>query len=248
LEGSIIAKNKSLQLEYKEIQQNWSENLLFWIKDLYHIYKTKYIENVALEKLNFQIYKGEIVSVAGPSGSGKTTLMNIIGGLLIPSSGRIYFQRKTDTEIINISNLNLEKRSTYRLENIGYVFQKYNLFDFLTVEENLHVPLLIRNQSIKKNQDLIDEVMHDVNIEYRREYSIKMLSGGEKQRLQVGMALMSHPRIILADEPTGNLDHDNSVIIFDLLKELSKKYQTTILIASHDSLLKNYVQRTINLE
>ena len=239
----------SLQAEMVQILENWPENLLFWIKELYHIYKSRYIETVALKDINLKIQRGKFIGIVGPSGSGKTTLLNILGGLMLPTSGRIYFKQNLDDDgVINLTTLDLEHRTTFRRKNIGFIFQDYNLFNYLTVEENIIVPLLIQELNPKKNIELINKVLNLCNIEHRREFSIDKLSGGEKQRVQVAMALISQPKIILADEPTGNLDSDNSLLIFKLLKDISKTYNTTILTVSHDLRIKEFCDEILSID
>ncbi|MHA1584346.1 MAG: ABC transporter ATP-binding protein [Promethearchaeota archaeon] len=242
-----MQKQISLKAEMVEIKENWGDKHQFWIKDLFHIYKSKNIETVAIKDFNMQIDKGEFLAILGPSGSGKSTLLNILGGLLLPSAGRVYFKLNSEDPIENLSKLSFEKRIEYRRKNIGYIFQEFNLFDYLTVEENVSVPLLIRHKKIKKYQNKIDDVLKKCEIEHRREYKIDQLSGGEKQRVQVATALISSPKLILADEPTGNLDAQNSQNIFKLLRSISKEFHTSLIVVSHDLSVKNYCDRIINL-
>ena len=239
----------SLQAESIKIEEEWTQDLLYWVKDLFHVYKTRYVETVALKDFNLKIYRGEIIAIMGPSGSGKTTLMNILSGLMLPTTGRVYFKKNPEEKkIINLSRLNLVERTRFRRENIGFVFQDYKLFDYLTTEENVQVPLLIQNMNPEDKKDNINEILIACGIEHRREYRIEQLSGGEKQRVQIAMALISSPQIILADEPTGNLDTENSIKIHQLLKNISKKYNATILIVSHDIKVHEFCDRVIELE
>jgi len=240
-------KMLSLQAEMVQIKENWPENGLFWVKDLFHIYKTKYIETVALKDVNFQVFKGEFLSVLGPSGSGKSTLLNILSGLLTPSTGRIYFKDYSNSKITNIAKLEFGDLTSFRREHIGYIFQEFKLFEYLTVEQNIQVPLLIHKVELKENQKLISEILKKCEIEHRREYRVEQLSGGEKQRVQVAMAIISRPSIILADEPTGNLDEKNSINIFELLKSISSEYNTTVLIVSHNERVTDYTDRSIHI-
>lgn len=235
----------SLKAEYTEINDQWSENLLFWIKELYQIYKDEFIETVALRNLSMKIYRGEFISILGPSGSGKTSLLKIIAGLLPCTTGRIYFKATPKSNLENIAKYNSEARITYRRDNIGYISQELVLFDYLTVEENIQIPLLIKDQNPKENEDEIEKIMKDCGIEHRREYKIQQLSGGEKQRVQIAMALITKPRIILADEPTANLDSKNALNIFDLLKQINNKYQSNILAVTHDVSIKSFTHRNL---
>ncbi|MHA1584893.1 MAG: ABC transporter ATP-binding protein [Promethearchaeota archaeon] len=243
-----MKKQISLKAEMVEVKENWGDKRQLWIKDLFHIYKSKSIETVAIKDFNLQMDKGEFLAILGPSGSGKSTLLNILGGLLLPSAGRVYFKFDSDTPIENLSKLTFEQRIEYRRKNIGYIFQEYNLFDYLTVEENVSVPLLIRHKKIKKFKEKIDEILKKCEIEHRREYTIDQLSGGEKQRVQVATALISSPKLILADEPTGNLDYQNSQNIFKLLQSISKEFHTSIIVVSHDLSVKNYCERILNVK
>ncbi len=181
----------------------------------------------------------------GPSGSGKSTLLKILAGILPCTTGRLYYKKDENSVVENISKYDLLKRTKFRRENIGYVFQEYNLFEYLTVEENIKVPILIKNQDPKKKTDDIDEVLKICNIEHRREYKIEQLSGGEKQRVQLAMALVTKPKIIIADEPTGNLDSKNALSIFQLLKNITNNHKTTVLTVTHDLKIKNYCDRSL---
>ncbi|WP_457559654.1 ABC transporter ATP-binding protein [Candidatus Harpocratesius sp.] len=237
----------SLKAEMVSVKENWGKNCQLLIKDLFHIYKSKNVETVALKDFNMKMDKGEFLAIIGPSGSGKSTLLKIIGGLLLPSAGRVYFRFDPDDPIKNLTKLSFEKRIDYRRINIGYIFQEYNLFDYLTVEENVSIPLLIRYKKIKRFSTKIDEILKKCGIEHRREYKIDQLSGGEKQRVQIAAALVSSPKLILADEPTGNLDHENSQNIFQLLKSISKEFKTSIIVVSHDLSIEDFCERIINV-
>ena len=239
----------SLQAEMVQVKESWPQNTLFWLKDVYHIYKTKYVETVALKNLNVHIKRGEYLGILGPSGSGKSTFMNILGGLLVPTTGRVYFKpNETESEIINIARFDLFERTQYRRDNIGFIFQEFKLFNYLTAEENVEVPFIIRNINPKDKKEEITQILQACGIEHRREYKIDQLSGGEKQRIQVATALVSHPKIILADEPTGNLDSVNSQNIFELLKTVAKKYNTTVVTVTHDLRIKEYCDRTLTIK
>ncbi|MHA1719102.1 MAG: ABC transporter ATP-binding protein [Promethearchaeota archaeon] len=241
----------SLQAENIQIKELWTPELLFWIKDLYHIYKNPYIETMAIKNLNHKINRGKFIAIIGPSGSGKTTLLNIMSCLLVPTTGRLYFKDAETEKIINLARLSLKQRTQFRRNNVGMIFQDYKLFDYLTVEENVEVPLLIKNikfNSKEKKKNAITKVLTDCNIEHRRSYNIEQLSGGEKQRVQIAMAIISKPKIILADEPTGNLDTENSMKIFNLLRSIANKYQTSILTVSHDLRIKDYCDQIIELK
>lgn len=239
----------SYETELLKIKESWPENLLFSLKEIYMIYKSKYIETVALHNLNLNIFQGDFIAVMGPSGSGKTSLLNILSGLISPTAGRIYFnQDNKEKNIVDIAKYDVDARTNYRRKNIGYVFQDPNLFEYLTVEENIQVPLLIQGKDPSNNEDLISEMLISCGIEHRRKHKIEQLSGGERQRVQVACALIHKPKILIADEPTGNLDKINALNIFDLLQDINQKYSTTILVATHDEKIANYVSRKLIIE
>ncbi len=243
-----MLKQQSLQAELVQIQENWPKNTLFWIKELYHIYKNKYIETIALKDFNVQIKSGEFLGILGPSGSGKSTFMKILAGLILPTTGRVYFKPDPNkSEILNLARFNLSERTKFRRENIGYIFQEFKLFEYLTVEENIEIPYIIREINPDEFREKITQIMEACGIEHRRSYKIEQLSGGEKQRVQVATALISEPKIILADEPTGNLDTENSKNIFKLLKTISTEFNTSILSVSHDLKIHDYCDRTLKI-
>lgn len=237
----------SLKAEYIQVKDNWENDCQLIIKELFHIYKNQNVETVAIKDFNMKLYKGEFIAILGASGSGKSTLLNILGGILLPTTGRIYFKFDPNQPIKNLAKLSFEERIDYRKEHIGFIFQEYNLFDYLTVEENVSVPLLIRDKKEKDFRPLIGEILEKCGIEHRREYHIDQLSGGEKQRVQIATALVSSPKLILADEPTGNLDNENSQKIFQLLHSINKDFGTSVITVSHDLSIKKYCDRIINL-
>jgi putative ABC transport system ATP-binding protein len=194
-----------------------------------------------LRDLNFKIKAGESVCIRGPSGTGKTTLLNILGGMLAPSSGSV------KVEDIVLTELPSHFRSAYRREQIGFIFQQFHLLDHLSVMENLTLPLLPSCQSIKKHQSRLERLLDRLQISHRQNFSTRLLSGGEQQRVAVARALVNNPHIILADEPFSNLDLKNRGIIMSLFSELKKDGLTFILTSTgpSDSWEHGFIDRDI---
>lgn len=174
----------------------------------------------ALKNVNFSVPKGEFVAVVGASGSGKSTLLNVIGGLDTPTSGKVLINGK------DIFKMKDDELTIFRRRNIGFIFQAYNLIPELNVEQNITFPLLLDYQ--KPNPDYLEELLTVLNLKERRYHLPRQLSGGQQQRVAIGRALITRPMIILADEPTGNLDTHNSNEVISLLKKASKRYEQTI--------------------
>ena len=208
--------------------------------NLKKVYQTEDVETTALNNVNVEIASGEFVSIMGPSGCGKSTLMNILGMLDNPSEGDYMFFNE------NIAKLNEKKRALFRKENIGFVFQSFNLIDELTVYENVELPLLylgVNNTSRKKK---VNEVLERMNIMHRVNHFPQQLSGGQQQRVAVARAIVSNPKIILADEPTGNLDSANGDEVMNLLTTLNQS-GTTIVMVTHSPTYAEYGNRIIYL-
>lgn len=179
----------------------------------------------ALKAASFSVPKGEFVAIVGESGSGKSTLLNLIGALDTPTSGKVFVDGK---DIFAMKDRNL---TVFRRRNIGFVFQSFNLIPELTVEQNIIFPVLLDYQ--KPNQKYLEELLDVLNLTERRKHLPSQLSGGQQQRVAIGRALMTRPSLILADEPTGNLDTQNSSEVIALLKEASRKYEQTIVMITH---------------
>lgn len=201
-------------------------------------YKSENVETLALNGISLGIDKGEMIAVAGPSGSGKTTLLNIIGGMDRLTEGKYLFQGE-DTGTYNDKRLN-----TYRKENVGFIFQSFELMNRYNVYENIEMPLLVRNVKNRKKQ--IEDYMEKLHIADLAKKYPSQLSGGQKQRAAIARALVYEPDIILADEPTGNLDEENEKIVFSYLKELATQGHTVIVV-SHNEAVKNYADEVINM-
>lgn len=208
--------------------------------DLKKYYYTDEIETTALSSVNLEVKNGEFVAIMGPSGCGKSTLLNIIGLLDNPSEGEFYFN---DEEI---STYNERKRADIRKANIGFVFQSFNLIDELTVFENIELPLIYLKYSASERKRMVEEVMEQMKVMHRRNHFPQQLSGGQQQRVAISRAVVSNPKLILADEPTGNLDSANGQEVMNLLTELNEK-GTTIVMVTHSPTDSEYAHRVINL-
>jgi len=192
------------------------------------VFRTDEVETTALNNVEFHAEQGEFVAVMGPSGCGKSTLLNIIGLLDNPSNGQYYFMDK------EVSGYRESQRTDLRKGNIGFIFQSFNLIDELTVFENVELPLLYLRMSSKERKKMVDQVMERMQISHRKNHFPQQLSGGQQQRVAIARAVVTNPRLILADEPTGNLDSANGEEVLKLLEELNHE-GTTIVIVTHSS-------------
>ena len=193
----------------------------------------------ALKNVTFSVPKGEFVAVVGESGSGKSTLLNMIGALDTPTSGKVLIDGK---DIFSMKERNL---TVFRRRNIGFIFQSFNLIPELTVEQNMIFPVLLDYQ--KPNQTYLKELLTVLNLTERKNHLPNQLSGGQQQRVAIGRALMTRPSLILADEPTGNLDTQNSSEVVSLLKEASRKYEQTILMITHSRSIAQTADRILQV-
>ena len=210
------------------------------ISELEKVYRTEDIETVALNKLSFEVKNGEFVAVMGPSGCGKSTLLNIVGLLDDPDSGSFLFNG------IEVADFNERKRAELRKRNIGFVFQSFNLIDELTVFENVELPLIYLGLKSEERKKKVEEVLDKVQIMHRRGHYPQQLSGGQQQRVAVARAVVNDPKLILADEPTGNLDSSNGNEVMQLLTELNEK-GTTIIMVTHSEHDARYSHRIIRM-
>lgn len=194
----------------------------------------------ALDDVSFSIKKGEFVAIIGPSGSGKSTMLHMLGGVDRPNSGKVFVDN-TD-----IYDLNETQLAIFRRRQIGLIYQFYNLIPVLTVEENITLPLLLDQHKVDKKQ--FADTVKALNLEKRLNHLPNQLSGGQQQRVSIGRALISNPAIMLADEPTGNLDSKNSSEIIDLLKMFNKTYNQTLIVITHDERIALQADRVITIE
>src|SRR5574344_1430230 len=210
------------------------------VSNLCKVFRTEEIETTALNGVSFEIKDGEFVAIMGPSGCGKSTLLNILGLLDNPTSGSYEL---LGTEV---SQLKEKERTKFRKGNIGFVFQSFNLIDERNVYENIELPLRYMNSSASETKKRVPELMKRMHISRRAQHFPQQLSGGQQQRVAIARAVVSNPKLILADEPTGNLDSKNGKEVMDLLTELNRE-GTTIIMVTHSQRDAGYAQRILNL-
>jgi putative ABC transport system ATP-binding protein len=208
--------------------------------NLTKVFRTEEIETTALNNVNIHIKQGEFVAIMGPSGCGKSTLLNIVGLLDNPTSGEYFFDGQ------EVGHLKERNRTLLRKGNIGFVFQSFNLIDELTVYENVELPLIYLKLKARERKDMVEKVLEQMKISHRRKHFPQQLSGGQQQRVAVARAVVAGPKLILADEPTGNLDSKNGIEVMNLLTDLNKA-GTTIIMVTHSSRDAAYAHRVINL-
>lgn len=209
------------------------------VENLCKIYGSKDVEVVAVKNANFSVKRGEFVAIIGESGSGKSTLLNCIGGLDDPTSGKIYLDGQ------DISAMKEKERTIFRRQNIGFIFQSFQLVPELTVEQNIIFPLLLDYK--KANQKEVDEILSVLSLTERRNHLPSQLSGGQQQRVAIGRALITKPMLVLADEPTGNLDSRNSKEVMELLLKASKQFGQTVLMITHNANLAANADRVFRV-
>ncbi len=194
----------------------------------------------ALDNVSFSVEKGEFVAIVGPSGSGKSTLLHILGGVDKPTSGNVFIDNT------NIYDLNETKLAIFRRRQIGLIYQFYNLIPVLNIEENITLPLLLDGKIV--DNDKLNEILNALSLKERLNHLPNQLSGGQQQRVSIGRALINNPALVLADEPTGNLDSKNSKEIIDLFKLFNKRYNQTLIIITHDENIALQADRIISIE
>lgn len=209
-------------------------------KKLTKVFRTEDIETLALNEVNFEVKKGEFAAIMGPSGCGKSTLLNIIGLLDNPSEGNYFFDG-TD-----VAKYKESQRTNLRKGNIGFVFQSFNLIDELNVFENVELPLLYLKIGQRERKEMVNKVLERMNIAHRAKHFPQQLSGGQQQRVAIARAVVANPKLILADEPTGNLDSKNGMEVMNLLTELNRE-GTTIVMVTHSMHDAGFAHRIINL-
>ena len=210
------------------------------VENLTKVYGKGVTKVVALDDVSFSVEKGEFVAIIGASGSGKSTLLHLLGGVDRPTSGKVFIEGK------DIYKFNDDKLAIFRRRQIGLIYQFYNLIPILNVEENITLPLSLDNRKVDKKH--LSEMINLLGLEKRRTHLPNELSGGQQQRTSIGRALITNPAIILADEPTGNLDSNASDEIVSLLKLSNKKYKQTIIIITHDLEIAKEADRVITIE
>jgi putative ABC transport system ATP-binding protein len=212
------------------------------IENLQKFYRTEEVETIALNNLSIEVKKGEFVAVMGPSGCGKSTLLNIVGLLDDLDGGSYLFND------IEVADFNERKRSDLRKHNIGFVFQSFNLIDELTVFENVELPLIYTKVPVAERKKRVEEVLEKVQIMHRRNHFPQQLSGGQQQRVAVARAVVNNPKLILADEPTGNLDSNNGNEVMQLLTELNEQGTTIVMVthSEHDARFSDRIIRMLD--
>lgn len=194
----------------------------------------------ALDDVSFSIEKGEFTAIIGPSGSGKSTLLHILGAVDVPTSGKVYMDGQ------DVFAQNEEELAVFRRRQVGLIYQFYNLIPVLNVRENITLPILMDGRKV--NEKRLQEMIHTLRLEGREKHLPNQLSGGQQQRVSIGRALMNAPAVVLADEPTGNLDSRNSHEIMELLKESNKQYNQTLIMITHDENIALQADRIIAIE
>ena len=210
------------------------------VENLTKIYGKDDNKVVALDNVSFSVEKGEFVAIVGASGSGKSTLLHLIGGVDRPTSGKVYIDGK------DIYNFDDDKLAIFRRRQVGLIYQFYNLIPILNVEENITLPLSLDNREV--NEEKLKELLKLLGLENRKTHLPNELSGGQQQRTSIGRALITNPTIILADEPTGNLDSKASDEIVELLKRSNRDYKQTIIMITHDMEIAKHADRIIKIE
>lgn len=194
----------------------------------------------ALDNVSFGVEKGQFVAIIGPSGSGKSTLLHILGGVDVPTSGKVYMDGQ------DVYAQNEEQLAVFRRRQVGLIYQFYNLIPVLDVTENITLPVLLDGRKV--NKERLEELIDILKLKGREKHLPNQLSGGQQQRVSIGRALMNSPAVVLADEPTGNLDSKNSQEIVDLLKLSNKKYDQTLIVITHDENIALQADRIIAIE
>ena len=208
--------------------------------NLQKIFKTEEVETWALNNVSIEVKQGEFVAIMGPSGCGKSTLLNIIGLLDNPTSGNYYFNGQ------EVGHLKEKQRTQVRKGNIGFVFQSFNLIDELNVYENVELPLIYLKKKASEKKELVTSILDRMNISHRVKHFPQQLSGGQQQRVAIARAVVAGPKLILADEPTGNLDSKNGAEVMNLLTELNQE-GTTIVMVTHSQHDASYAHRVVHL-
>ena len=215
---------------------------LISVKGVSKVFKVGEENFTALRDINLEIDTGSFMSFVGPSGSGKTTILNLIGGLDVPTTGNIFFKNT------KLSAMNRNQMAQYRRKNIGFIFQTYNLFPVYSVYENILFPLLLNGSKEKDARERVMNIINKVGLSDQVKKRPSQLSGGQCQRVAIARALVKDPLLILADEPTANLDSKNSLQILELMSELNQQYKAAVVFSTHDEKVTRYVRREVGLE
>ena len=228
-------------IEFNKLHSNSNNNIIIELQDVKKIYQMDGVETHALRGVDLKIRKRDFLAIMGPSGSGKSTLLHMIGALDIPTSGKIILDG-TDISTLHESNL-----ARLRGEKIGFVFQFFNLHPTLTAFENIELPMMIIEKEKNVRRQKVKELLKSVGLEHRAKHLPSQLSGGEHQRVAIARALANDPEIILADEPTGNLDTKTEAEIMEFLLKLQEEKQMTVAIITHEKEIAKYSKNIVNL-
>ncbi|WP_448374428.1 ABC transporter ATP-binding protein [Fervidobacterium sp.] len=230
-----------MSIESSDVSSKTKE-VLIKVENLSKIYGTGNSKVVALDSVNLEIYKGEIVAILGPSGSGKTTLLNLLAGLDLPTTGTVVVDGR------EITKMTEEEKAKFRAKEMGFIFQFFNLIPVLTAVENVELPLLLNKVPISQARARALELLEKMNILHRKDAYPPQLSGGEQQRVAIARALSTNPKIIWADEPTGALDIKNGEQIKRLIIDLNQEFETTFVIVTHDQSVAQIANRIMRME
>ena len=218
-----------------------TERDMVWIHELIKVYKSGSLEVTALRGIDLTVKRGEVLAVIGPSGCGKTTLLNIIGGLDDATAGKVFVNGK------NIREMKEKQIVEYRRSKVGFIFQNFNLIPTLTAKENIELPMRISKKPIKERKSRVDELAKAIGLEDRMDHRPEQLSGGEQQRIAFAVALANDPPLILADEPTGELDTRTGEEVMEIFKALSRQLGKTEIIVTHDTRISDLADRTMEI-
>jgi len=219
-----------------------SQQTIVEVRSVHKIYQIDRREVAALRGVNLKIFKGEVLAIIGPSGCGKSTLLHLIGGLDQPSSGEITFAGT------NLSSLSDDELTLFRRKNVGFIFQQFHLISSLTARENIALPFFIAGTSIREKADKIEELGHLLGLGDRLDHFPDQLSGGEQQRVAIARALVIEPSLVLADEPTGNLDSETGEQVIELLIDTTRKIGSSMVLVTHNNDLLRFADRQLNLK
>ncbi len=235
----ILAQNEEALFSTDTVERNYKT--MISLKNIEKVYRTDTVETLALNNINLNIAKGEFLSVMGPSGCGKSTLLNIMGLLDAPTKGEVLIDGDTTTKLSDT------QLAHFRNKKIGFIFQSYHLINDLKVLDNVELPLLYRKSTAKERRELATQALEKVGLSNRMKHFPTQLSGGQKQRVAIARAIVGQPEIILADEPTGNLDSNMGNEIMDILLELNRIDGTTIVMVTHDENMAKKTHRLVRL-
>lgn len=214
---------------------------IIYVKNVRKVYRMGDEEVVALKRINLRIYKGEVCCIFGTSGSGKSTLLNQLAGMEKPTKGQVFIRGK------NISDMNEEELAAFRQEHMSFIFQSYNLLPSMTAVENVAMPLMFKGMDRKRREAMAEEMLKRVGLSHRLHHYPSQMSGGQQQRAGIARAFVSRPKVVFADEPTGNLDTKTTAEIMDMVMGFARRFNQTIILVTHDPGMSRYADRIVTL-